>query len=220
MEFKFTAVEHGGKFTGEKFETGRCVVFFGSRHATWEVLPNLFPELKFAKLKQIHGNNVVCSPTPELTEADGHWTEQNNTALTIVTADCLPIMIVDSNRIGAVHAGWRGIENQVLLKTLQAGFSRDLEIFIGPHIHRDSFEVGNDVAEKFVASAVFPHPDPQKKYVDLAKITLAQLQSFGVDENNVYLSPHNTFKNLDFSSYRRKEKPTGRNISFIFLKPS
>lgn len=228
MKASFDSLIHDGKFLGEKHESKNYLVFFGSRHATWESLPELFPSLKFAKIKQTHGNNVVESPCDDLKEGDGHWTAQKNTALTIVTADCLPIMILDQKRIGAVHAGWRGIENRVLLKTLNSGFTTNLKVFIGPHIHKPSFEVGNDVSEKLISSAkdldgfdikktVSTHTDPQKNYVDLSYIALLQLKSFGIKEDDVHFSSHNTFTNKDFSSYRRKETPTGRQISFIAL---
>ncbi|OQW52395.1 MAG: hypothetical protein A4S09_08550 [Proteobacteria bacterium SG_bin7] len=226
MQLKLETITHEEKFMGEKLESNKFLVFFGSRHTTWEVLPKLFPNLKFARLKQTHGNTVVQSPSDMLLEGDGHWTEKRNVALTIVTADCLPVMILDQHRIGAVHAGWRGIENQVLLKTLHSGFSKNLEIFIGPHIQKSSFEVGIDVSKKLIASTknlsffdlkkcVFPHTDPQKRYIDLSYIACAQLKSFGIDEKNIYLSGHDTFTNNDFSSYRRKESPTGRQVSFI-----
>ncbi len=216
---------------GDKYETKNYMIFFGSRHATWEVLPKLFPKIQFAKLKQTHGNSVVESPSDEVQEADSHWTANKNVALTIVTADCLPIMILDQNKIGAVHAGWRGIENRALLKTLQSGFSKNLKVFIGPHIRRPSFEVRNDVSEKLVSSAknltgfdveksIFPHTDAEKKYVDLSHIAHCQLNFFGVTDEDIYLSPHNTFTNEAFSSYRRKENPTGRQISFIVLLDS
>lgn len=81
-------------------------------------------------------------------------TNQAKLALCISTADCLPIMIYSpiSRWVAGIHAGWRGVASQIfrdtLLKLDAVGVPREsLQIFIGPHIQMESFEVHKDVKE-------------------------------------------------------------------------
>lgn len=227
MTSKFSPVERHNKLMGEVYRAEiskdvEAVVFFGSRHASWEILPELFPGLHFARLKQTHGNAVVPASEETICEADGHWTESKDLALTIVTADCLPILVVDktSQRVGAVHAGWRGVENEILIKLLKKEFSnsKDIDGFIGPHIRQESFEVGPDVWQRdpFNQSEyISSHIDEQKKYLNLTKIAQKQLQDLGV--KSIFTSQINTFTNSDYASYRRKENIKSRQISFVAL---
>ena len=50
--------------------------------------------------------------------ADGSITQTKDISLAILTADCTPIFFIDlSNKIiGAVHSGWKGCLNNIILK--------------------------------------------------------------------------------------------------------
>ncbi len=98
-------------------------------------------------LKQIHGDTLnlaykTNNKNPK--EADAHWTSIKDITLGIITADCLPVFVFDLEKelILAIHAGWKGLEKYIILKSLHSlSFSQKILAFIGPHIQRPSFEI-------------------------------------------------------------------------------
>jgi YfiH family protein len=88
---------------------------------------------------------------------DGLITSTPGLLLGIQTADCLPIILVDSKRhaVGVFHAGWRGTVKRIVEKgvgEMRRHFgsrSRDLKAAIGPSIHGCCYEVGEEVREQF-----------------------------------------------------------------------
>lgn len=225
---------------GHVFENERVFVFFGDRRSTPETLNHAFPSIRLVGLQQTHSNLVIDSPFEgSAPEGDAHVTRDTGLALGIRTADCVPVMIHDpiSGWIAAIHAGWRGIENEIIIKTgehlLKKGASLNkAEAWIGPHIGPASFEVGHDVAEKLetrfqsarsrAASAALPltsllaHLDSEKSRVDLLSITQAQLGCLGIE--NIQALAIDTFSSSEHQSFRRDRDQAGRQTSFIYLK--
>lgn len=84
-------------------------------------------------------------------------TNEPGILLTIRTADCLPVLIADTQLrvIAAVHAGWRGSLKRVVEKTvgeMRRVFgcqSRDLFAVLGPSIRGCCYEVGPEVVDAF-----------------------------------------------------------------------
>ncbi|MEO0336867.1 MAG: polyphenol oxidase family protein [Pseudomonadota bacterium] len=196
-------------------------------------LPKTYPELQFLKLHQIHSDRVV--PADERPEkADGHWTRETSKGLLIQTADCMPIIMLGPKMLLAVHAGWRGIEQNIIRSAGQvieqnALSTKDFYVFIGPHIQKESFEVDDDVASRLMDSvpigyeevreqALLPHETKGKAFVDLDTIARAQLESSGFALEKTWISDLDTVADMSFHSYRR-EKTTGRQWSFGYLKP-
>ncbi len=157
--------------------------------------------------------------------ADASWADKPNLVSIIMTADCLPLLITNKSGtlVSAIHAGWQGLANGVVQKSIQAlpENPANLMVWIGPAISQDFFEVGEDVRQAFVKkSAEFKTCFKEKqgvlhKYLanlpDLVKIILNKL---GVQA--IYSSDLCTFKNEDlFYSYRR-EGVTGRIVSLIW----
>jgi copper oxidase (laccase) domain-containing protein len=64
-------------------------------------------------LKQVHGAEVLTlnAATPDGLVADACITTQQRVACTIMVADCLPVLLTDSEGlvVAAAHAGWRGL---------------------------------------------------------------------------------------------------------------
>jgi purine-nucleoside/S-methyl-5'-thioadenosine phosphorylase / adenosine deaminase len=110
-------------------------------------------------LRQIHSDlvHVVRSRKPEKFVGDGLVTDLSGIALGILTADCFPVLLVDTKNkaVGAFHAGWRGTVQRIVEKG--AGIMRlefgtrpeDIHAVIGPGIQSCSFEVGEEVEEAF-----------------------------------------------------------------------
>jgi polyphenol oxidase len=110
-------------------------------------------------LRQIHSDliHVVRSREPQRLTGDGLVSDLTGVALGILTADCFPVLLVDTRRraVGAFHAGWRGtvkriVEKGVGIMRLEFGsHAEDIYAAIGPGIQSCSFEVGEEVEEAF-----------------------------------------------------------------------
>ncbi len=110
-------------------------------------------------VRQIHSDiiHVVRSRKPAPMAGDGLVTDLPRLALGILTADCFPVLLVDTKKkaVGAFHAGWRGtvkriVEKGVGIMRLEFGSRpEDIHAAIGPGIQKCSFEVGEEVEDAF-----------------------------------------------------------------------
>ena len=110
-------------------------------------------------LRQTHSDLIRCvdSVPKEQLVGDGLITSAPGLLLAIQTADCLPIIMVDSRRraVGAFHAGWRGTVKRIVEKGVGemlrcfGSRPRDLKAAIGPGIQGCCYEVGEEVRTKF-----------------------------------------------------------------------
>lgn len=199
-------------------------VFFGTKKSAEIPIDLAFPNLSFSRLSQVHGDDIVEAASDKLSTADSQYSSQDNLALSIVTADCLPVMIWSptTNTIAAIHAGWRGVANEITIKTIKKICAQNLnsvQVFIGPHIHQESFEVGRDVAEIVTRNRLYirPHFNPDKVYLSLSGVLIDQLTQLGIINKNIHEFKANTFTSAEYASFRRKENPVGRQVSFIAL---
>ena len=116
-------------------------------------------------LKQVHGTRVWdadLAHAEAIIEADAAVTTKSNTVLTVMAADCLPVLITSSDGrvIGAAHAGWRGLLGGVLENTVDAMLGKAQErdasqylAWLGPAIGPEAFEVGEEVRNAFMNHA-------------------------------------------------------------------
>jgi len=221
---------------GTKIETNQFLALFGNRNANSSDLALEYPQLKFKKIKQVHGDHVVHTNPHAIDfarEADAHYSNEPNIALCISTADCIPVMIFHQNPrwIASIHAGWRGVQNRIVPKTINqllrlGSKAEDLTILVGPHIQKPSFEVGKDVRDQLLASAKGAGSDAwtpvsgTKSLVDLHLVLKLQLQESGIDSHHCHFEFKDTAKDLSFHSFRRDKENSGRQLSFIVLKNS
>ncbi len=202
-----------------------------------------------AWVKQVHGTRVeLVEAEPESDysetleslirdrfqgqlEADALITWQRNVLLAVRIADCVPILLAsaDGATVAAVHAGWRGVANGILTKTLRAlgelGIGPDRTIAaIGPHISVEHFEVGPEVAWEFkqvgLGDAIVPPAvggGGGKQHVDLQRALLMQLDAAHVIQVDTAEFPACcTVSNAaDFFSHRRDHGETGRMAAVI-----
>lgn len=220
---------------GYELKTPELTIFFGGVRSQTDLLREVYPAFKFIRLKQIHSDAIVESNQIELDGqviADAHFTKAAHTALCVITADCVPVFFYDpvSKIVGGAHAGWRGVASRILPKMIkrmvEAGANlRSLEVVIGPHIQKSSFEVGFDVRDQILCSLGPLNSDERAFYsqtisdkkalVDLNQIVKAQLQSEGVELEKVADLHFDTFSNPEFHSHRRDKVKAGRQVSFI-----
>ncbi|MGV6805734.1 MAG: peptidoglycan editing factor PgeF [Ruegeria sp.] len=184
---------------------------------------------------QVHSPVVVTVEGPiegEKPKADAIVTATPGLALTILTADCQPVLFADSHAkvIGAAHAGWRGARDGVLEATLDAmealGAQRgNTTAVIGPSISQRAYEVGPEFLDDFIADShentrFFANGQGDRVHFDLPGFGLHKLRLAGVGQAE--WTRHCTYSDPDrFYSYRRathaQEADYGRLISAIRL---
>jgi len=192
---------------------------------------------RFLSLYQIHSPKVVVAEAPwdvaSRPRADALVTQVPQLAIGIGTADCGPVLLADPQArvIGAAHAGWRGALTGVVEATIGAmerlGASRArIVAATGPMIRQPSYEVGQDLLEKFLAddkdNARFFRPAARAGHAmfDLAGYIVARLRKAGIAQ--VEDLGHCTYADpAQFYSYRRSthraEPDYGRHINAIAL---
>lgn len=168
-------------------------------------------------MEQVHGNRVITVDKKDIgktiPKCDGLITSDDEVALCVRVADCLPISIVDKKgrAVGLIHAGWKGLNNEIISVAIDKMVgvfsinSSDLEINIGPHICQKHFEVRNDVLNKFKEFPEAILRVDEKTYLDLAKIATKQLVKKGVRKQNIQINKICTFENKTTPSYRRNK---------------
>ena len=177
-------------------------------------------------LNQTHSTCVVdVAAADSRVGQDGCYTQQPLHACAVMTADCLPVFFWThcGQQIAAVHAGWRGLANGILLSALQV-FAQPTRVIcgIGPAISAQAFEVGEDVVAAFQhwpvrEEAFVPAKQAGKFWCDLPMLAEQQLRSAGV--SHVYQARQCTYSNPAlFYSYRR-DGQTGRMANLIWKLP-
>jgi YfiH family protein len=184
----------------------------------------LFPlQVHGTKGLVIHNEHSVASFTHE---ADWVITNQPGIAIGVLTADCVPILIYDPvhNVVGAIHAGWRGAVDGVVIEALQAmqkefgSQPAELQASIGPHARTCCYQVDQPfydtvVQKKFGAHAW--HTAGEKLFFDLTQCCVDQLIDCGVKKQHISDNGVCTICEPAYSSYRREKEAALRNISFI-----
>jgi len=183
---------------------------------------------------QVHSATAVTvdAPLAEKPRADALVTRTPGIALSVLTADCQPVLFADAQAgvIGAAHAGWRGALDGVLDATIDAmealGARRDhINAVIGPAISQRAYEVGPEFLDSFMAedpeyARYFINGNGDRMLFDLPGFGLNRLRAAGV--GHAEWTRHCTFSDPDrFYSYRRtthaKEADYGRLIAAISL---
>lgn len=189
---------------------------------------------ELARVHQIHSADVVVVDSPEADagKADAMVSNVPGVALSILTADCQPVLFADrvSGVIGAAHAGWRGALDGILENTIDAmvalGAQREnIHAVIGPTISQRAYEVGPEFLDEFLSTDVgnerfFKRGKGDRFMFDLPAFGQHRLQSAGIARAE--WTRHCTYSDPDrFFSYRRathkKEADYGRLISVIRL---
>ena len=161
-------------------------------------------------------------------EGDGLITNIDNTAIGVFTADCVPIIIIDdNNNMAAIHSGWKGTYNSIVLRTLEKmreEFNTDInsiKIFIGPHIRECCYEVSSELKEKFLnKTKIKENTLFNGRNLSLEECILKDIRSFNIKEDNIYslnLCTH-CEKDIKLFSYRKSVGTYGRLFSFVFYK--
>ena len=234
------AGRHGGVSTGDVASLNcglgsgddPALVTENRRRAADAVLPGA----AMVGLYQVHGRECARALTAwadeDRPQADALVTERPDIILSILTADCVPVLFADAEAgvIGAAHAGWKGAFAGVTDSTIDAmlglGAHRHrIAGAIGPAIARASYEVDRPVLETVLAA----DPENERFFIDgradhwqfdVPGYVAHRLAAYGI--GRVEMLDLDTYANPDdFYSYRRAthlgEPNYGRQISMIGL---
>jgi YfiH family protein len=194
----------------------------------WErALQQVGVELRVATVRQVHGAGVVTAATDRARpEADGVASAARGLAVGVVTADCVPALLLARRRgvVAAVHAGWRGAAAGVLeaaLTHLRAQFGvepPDVEAVLGPSIGPCCYRVGPEVQAAFAArtgahTAAAWTPAGDRLLLDLRAAGRLLLEAAGVP--SVATVGGCTACSPELASYRRDGAAAGRQLGFI-----
>ena len=243
---EFKNIKHGffsknGGVSKDIYESLNCG--FGSNDVKGNVLNNLSIVSKkmgvnkdnLITMNQTHSNKVVIvdkiNQDTKRVNADALITNINNITISVLTADCVPILIYEKkNRIVAcVHAGWKGAVNGIVENTFNQiiNMNKDNSFYvaIGPCIGPNNYEVGKEFYNEFISEnkmneKFFSSSNEKKIFFDLRKYINFKISKFDVKHvENVNLDTFDEKEN--FFSFRRSrklgEKDYGRCISAIGL---
>tara|TARA_Y100000385_G_scaffold274679_1_gene318127 strand:- start:125 stop:751 length:627 start_codon:yes stop_codon:yes gene_type:complete len=173
------------------------------------------------KMDQTHSNTInFISGNKQIYEStDALFTSNNNFALEVKVADCMPIFIFDkkSSFFGVIHAGWRGLANGIIENSINLLKEKDLEIknikvFIGPSISQRNFEIQSDVMSYF--DSKFSIVKDGKIFLSLQEVAIDIFASYSIfDIININEC---TYENLNYHSYRR-DKTDKRMKGWIYF---
>lgn len=186
----------------------------------------------------------------DITGVDALITNERGLRIGVKTADCVPILLYDAGHqaVAAIHSGWKGTVQNIIAATItrmKEEFSTDpadILAVIGPCIHVDAFEVGDEVYEKFAVMEVLKDTGvPAKRlplmsashlptdgvgetlkwHIDLPAVCRIELLSSGVKAENIEVRPECTWTLHDqFFSARRLGKQFDRQriINTVMLQ--
>lgn len=199
-------------------------------------------DFSIIRLRQTHSDRIVVVDgsyrSEQVISADAVITQLPRKVLTVLTADCVPLLVVDpvTQSMAAIHAGWRGTAKRIAQKTVEAlqrhfgGSPVNFRVAIGPSIRSCCYEVGAEVAGEFAhtlpqAGACFTPQsgnlqkaaaEEEKYRLDLLTANVDQLSAAGILKDNVTISTDCTSCRADlFFSHRRDQGRTGRMMAAI-----
>ena len=171
-------------------------------------------------MNQVHGDSVLVidSVDAQTPTCDGLITTKPNLQLAVMVADCIPLLLVSKEAVGAIHVGRAGLVNRIALKAIQvmrtAG-AIDIHAILGPSICGSCYEVPFEMQQEVMQEhpRAFATTRKGTPALDLPKALIADLLSAGVSyeastictmENELYFS-------------QRRQNPTGRFAGVVSL---
>ena len=177
---------------------------------------------------QTHSNNVLevdkthsgrgaLAPETVLPETDALLTTSRDLPLYIAVADCAGILLASKEKVGLVHAGWRGLQSNILQKALLSFPLDEVVVGIGPCISAHSYEVGIDVAQH-APEGVKYKGKVNKWQLDIGRWAHLQLLECGLKDSQIEFADIDTGTDERTFSHRRQGKLAGRNGLVVYLR--
>lgn len=193
---------------------------FGTRGSCELEIPEL------ALVTQVHGKAMLrVPPLDGDARADALWTQEPGVAVGVRTADCVPVLIVDTTRCGvaAIHAGWRGSAAGICelgVAELACSIERDpasLVAAIGPHIGPCCYEVDGPVRRAIREDSVFRSaPEGGDHYrLDLFALNQLQLLRAGLRPEHIQRVGGCTACDPQLYASYRRDGSSARMVHFV-----
>lgn len=175
-------------------------------------------------LTQVHGSTVVAVDRPGAAagaHADAAVTAVPGAALSVITADCAPILLATPHAVAAVHAGWRGLVAGVVPAAVDLLLSHGdapVTAWLGPCIRSRCYEFGADdlaavaavLGEEVRGVTAWSTPS-----LDVTAAVIAALQRSGVD-HLIDTGVCTACSPRHFSHRARADR--GRQAAFVWLE--
>ena len=168
-------------------------------------------------LNQVHGSKVIDADNIEditaSPEGDAAVTTTSKLALSIQTADCVPVLLYCTRGkvVGAAHCGWRSAKADIIVNLVDKIYQSGADIIhavIGPAIAQNSYEVDDRYYQDFInqdsgyARFFIPSTKPQHYLFDLPAFVEMKLLNSGVSKISVVADDTYT-QPIKYPSYRR-----------------
>lgn len=155
---------------------------------------------------------------------DALITQSKAQALMIMTADCLPVVLVNraGTEVANLHAGWRGLADGIIENTIESMQSGPAYAWLGAAISQPCFEVGSEVQQIFCAkypdlvNAFEEGKQPGKFQADLYAIARYILQQSGVE--TILGGNQCSYRQAQHYFSHRRDPKTGRMATFVFMQ--
>jgi len=190
----------------------------------------------FVVAEQTHSDHIAIIKRREsrgwytaedaIADCDAMITDQKGVVLTILTADCVPVLLYDPKKavVAAIHAGWKGTRAQITEKTVQkmvetfGSDPKEIVAFIAPSIGRCCYEAREDVAQHFLDEQTFDRVG-ENYMLDLPLINQKQLLAAGLNVEHIERCGQCTSCEVErYFSYRKEQGCSGRFMSMIALR--
>jgi len=194
------------------------------------VFPKMTHSDHFVKVFSQDIGKGAYEEASSIQDMDALYTQEKDIMLAVFHADCTPVLLFDpkTQTIGAIHAGWAGTLKEITKKMLLHWIEhehinpKDIQVFIGPSISKNNFEIGYDLVHQVVTSHKQYLPylsiDDMRSTMDVSGINIKQCLDVGVLMENITHLNECTYEHQDKYFSYRKEPVSGRHCSFIGLK--
>jgi YfiH family protein len=181
---------------------------------------------------RVDQSDVLGLASTPMLEGDGLMTDAPGVLLGVLTADCVPVLVVDTRRrvVAAFHAGWRGTLQQIV----EQGVTRMRDEFgsapgellaaVGPAIGGCCYAVGAELRDQFEgrfaygAELFFVNEEAEIR-LDLAEANRRQLLEAGLDDAVIRMTGTCTScQTARFFSHRAEHGRTGRMMAVVGVR--
>lgn len=183
-------------------------------------------------IQQVHGTHIlkleVAPPSSHsalpVEEADGIVTHLEDIPISVVSADCIPLLFFSENRaepIAAIHAGWRGVKSGIIEKAVSLfSFPESLHVVIGPSIGKCCFKIREDFLKDWTEAGIetssFLIQDLNTIRFDLLQYVLTRALN-GLSPHHIHLDHYRctVCSRPPLPSFRRNKSANPRIRSWI-----
>ena len=176
-------------------------------------------------IKQVHGNNIInLNKEPKSFVGDGIITSNKNQVLSVLTADCIPIVISDitGEVVCILHVGRKGAQFNLIDNAFKIlnNYKNSFEAWIGPSISKDHYLVDKKIKNSFLRIDN-KYKDFFSKFNNIYEMDLVGIASYQLNKNNIknifYSNLCTVKNNNDYFSYR-KDKSKERFGTFVWIE--